>query len=163
MKKITLLVLLLLVTTFLFSNNIIKGRIIKVTDGDTVTLLSKNNKQIKIRLYGIDCPEKGQDYYQVAKNFVDNAIYDKNVEVEIINKDRYQRSVGIIWTSDHSNLNLELIKQGLAWHYKQFDKSKSYADAEIKARSLNKNIWSLNNATPPWEFRKNKKKNNKKQ
>ena len=158
MKKITILLLLLLASSSLFCGDIIKGRIIKVTDGDTVTLLTKNNKQLKIRLYGIDCPEKGQDFYQVAKDYVSDAIYDKKVQVEIINKDRYQRSVGVIWMDKNVNLNLELINQGLAWHYKQFDKSESYAEAERIARKNKSKIWSLANATAPWEFRKNKKK-----
>lgn len=162
MKKLILILFLLCNSVYLFSNNIIKGRIVKVTDGDTVTLLDKNNKQVKIRLYGIDCPEKGQDYYQVAKNYVSNAIFSKEVKVEIVNTDRYRRSVGIIWFDGNRNLNKDLLSNGLAWHYKQFDKSKDYSDAEIKARNKKVGIWNTKNPQAPWEFRKNKKRNLKK-
>lgn len=157
MKKMFLFFIFLCSSFLLFSKSIIQGRIIKVSDGDTVTLLDNNNKQIKIRLYGIDCPEKGQDYYQVAKNYVSTAIYNKEVKVEIINTDRYKRSVGIIWPTENRNLNIELLNQGLAWHYKQFDKSKQYAEAENIARNQKLNIWKHKNSQAPWEFRKNKK------
>lgn len=157
MKKFTLLLLLLFVSTYIFATKIIQGRIIKVTDGDTVTLLAKNNKKIKVRLYGIDCPEKAQEYGKEATNYLSSAINNKNVKVEVINKDRYQRSVGVIWLGD-SNINLNILKQGLAWHYKQYDKSQAYADAEKIAQKSKKNIWSTKNPTAPWEFRKNKGK-----
>lgn len=161
MKKLYILILLLISSSYLFAQSIIYGKVIKIADGDTVTLLDKNKKQIRIRLYGIDCPEKGQDYYQVAKNYVSNAIFNKEIKVEVINKDRYKRSVGIIWYDDNKNLNLELVEQGLAWHYKQFDKSKSYANAERTAQKQKLNIWQKKNPIAPWDFRKNKRNKNK--
>lgn len=157
MKNTIILLLLILSSTYLCAKNIIQGRVIKVTDGDTITLLTKNNKKIKIRLYGIDCPEKGQDYYQVAKNYLSKEVYQKNVNVEVKNKDRYQRSVGIVWLNN-TNINLSLLKQGLAWHYVQYDKSATYANAQKNAQLNKKNIWSSNKATAPWEFRKAKRK-----
>lgn len=155
--KHTLVLLLFLIQTQLFAQKIIQGKIIKVTDGDTVTLLARNNKKIKVRLYGIDCPEKGQDYYQVAKNYVSNQIFGKHVRVEVKNKDRYNRSVGVIWYSNN-NLNIDLLKNGLAWHYTDFDKSKAYSEAEKTARLAKRNIWSKKSPTAPWQWRKNKKK-----
>ncbi|MCI0921341.1 thermonuclease family protein [Sphingobacterium rhinopitheci] len=157
MKKFSLLLLLLFVSSYIYANKIIQGRIIKVTDGDTVTLLAKNNKKIKVRLYGIDCPEKKQEFGQTATNYLSSTIYNKNVKIEVKNKDRYQRSVGVIWL-DNTNINLSLLKQGLAWHYTQYDKSQSYADAEKAARKAKKNIWSTKNPIAPWDFRKNKTK-----
>lgn len=158
MKKIFLLLVLFFLSSYIFAQKIIQGRIIKVTDGDTVTLLANNNKKIKIRLYGIDCPEKGQAYFAQAKDFLSKKIYNKNVQVEIKNKDQYQRSVGIIWINN-KNVNIDLLQQGLAWHYKQYDKSISYAQAEKIAQAAKKNIWSLQKPIAPWEFRKNKRKN----
>lgn len=161
MKKTTLLFFLLFVNTLLFAQKIISGRVLKVTDGDTVTLLDARNNKIKIRLYGIDCPEKNQDYYSEAKNFVTKAILNKTVKVEVKNKDMYQRHVGVIWTPSNTNLNLALLRNGLAWHYKQYDKSKLYENAENAAKLAHKNIWSQKKSVAPWEFRKNKKKNKK--
>lgn len=160
MKKIFLLLVLLIFSSYLFSKDIIQGRVIKVTDGDTMTVLTKNNKQIKVRLYGIDCPEKGQDYYQVAKNYLATAVHNKNVRVEVQSKDRYQRTVGIIW-HNNTNINLNLIQQGLAWHYTDFDKSQSFANAQEKAKTAKINIWSKKKPVAPWEFRKSKKRKNK--
>lgn len=162
MKKIYILFLLLLFSPYLFAQDFIYGKVIKVADGDTITLLDKNKKTFRIRFYGIDCPEKGQDYYQVAKNYVSDKIFSKDVKVEIINKDRYNRSVGIVWYDKNKNLNIELINKGLAWHYKQFDKSKSFHEAENFARNSKLNIWQMKNPIAPWEFRKMKRTGNKK-
>lgn len=157
MKNIITLFLLLFSSTYLFSKNIIQGRVIKVTDGDTITLLTGNNRKIKVRLYGIDCPEKGQDYYAVAKNYLSSMAFDKMVKVEVINKDQYQRSVGVIRTNNNINLNLAMLKQGLAWHYKQYDKSQIYANAETEAKQSKLNIWSTKNPQAPWLYRKAKR------
>ncbi len=157
MKKIYLLFIYLFLTLSLIAKTFIQGRVIKVTDGDTITLLARNNKKIKVRLYGIDCPEKGQEYYQVAKNYLSSAVYDKDIKVEVINKDRYQRSVGVIWLNNN-NINIDILKHGLAWHYIAYDKSIAYADAQKQAQLTKKNIWSTKNPIAPWDYRKNKRK-----
>lgn len=146
----------ILCTALSFAQTRISGKVIRIADGDTFTLLDNHNKQSRIRLHGIDCPEKNQDYYQVAKDFLSDAIFKKIVDVEITDNDRYGRLIGRVWISK-VDVNLSLIKNGLAWHYKHFDKSKSYADAELSARNKKLNIWSLKNPVAPWDFRRTKK------
>lgn len=161
MKKITLFLLFLFTSTLLLAQQIITGRVIKVADGDTFTLLDSKNKKIKIRLYGIDCPEKNQNYYDAARNYLSKAILNKTIRVEVKNKDFYQRHVAVVWSPNNTNINLGLLRNGLAWHYTQYDKSKIYANAENAARRAKKNIWSEKNQLPPWEFRKQQKKKKK--
>lgn len=159
-KIIVIIVLFFCSVNVIFSQNYITGRVIKVADGDTFTILTIDKKQVRIRLYGIDAPEKGQDYGTKSRLFVNELIYNKHVIIQSKGIDRYNRMLGIVWVDD-INLNEELLKNGLAWHYKHFDKSKRYSDLEAKARKEKLNIWSLNNPIEPYEFRKAKKRNNK--
>lgn len=158
MKKTSLFILFLFTSTLLLAQKIITGRVIKVADGDTFTLLDSKNNKLKIRLYGVDCPEKNQPYYEAAKNFTSKSVLNKTVRVEVKNKDFYQRHVGVVWTPNKTNLNLALLRNGLAWHYIEYDKSKLYQNAENAAKTANKNIWSDKKAQAPWDFRKQKKK-----
>ncbi len=131
---------------------------IKISDGDTISILDSLNNTQRIRLYGIDCPEKGQDYYQVAKDFLGELCFQKIVKAEIIHIDQYKRPVAKVYI-DSLELNYLLLKEGLAWQYTQFDKSIIYKKAQDEARLQMKNIWSLPNPIAPWEFRKAKGNN----
>lgn len=136
-------------------SQMITGKVVRVADGDTLTLLDSNNKQIRIRLYGIDCPEARQDFGTAAKKFTSNLCFSKAVSVDVKDVDRYGRTVDIVWVQDTINVNLELLKAGLAWHYKHFDKSKEFANAESQARKQKIGVWSHRNAVAPWDFRRN--------
>ena len=119
-------------------------------------MLDSTNRQIRVRLYGIDCPENGQDFANVAKKLTSNLCFSKIVTVDVKDIDRYGRTVGVVWTLDSTNVNLELLKEGLAWHYKYFDKSEEFAQAEHIARKNKKGLWVQPNAIAPWEIRRNR-------
>lgn len=131
----------------------IRGKVIKVSDGDTVTLLTDDYTQVKVRLFGIDCPEKNQDFGQKARRFVADQCLQKNVLVEKKGEDKYKRTLGIVFI-DNVNLNELLLSKGLAWHYKFFSKSAKYAELEQQAKKNKINIWSQPNPIAPWDFRK---------
>jgi endonuclease YncB( thermonuclease family) len=153
----SLLFSLLFIFTLDVSAQVLKGKVIKISDGDTITMLDSLNHQIKIRLYGIDCPEKAQDYGTVAKKFTADKCFSKVIHVEVKGKDKYRRTLGVVILPDKNELNLLLLQIGLAWHYKSFDKSKRYADAELNAQKQKRGLWANKNAIAPWEFRKEKK------
>lgn len=156
-RTIYIFLLILFLPVICSSQDIITGKVIKVADGDTFTILTGGKEQIRIRLYGIDAPESKQDYGTKSRHFVNGLIYGKVVKIENKGIDRYKRVLGIVWI-DSINLNEKLLENGLAWHYKHFDKSKRYADLEQHARNKKINIWSMNNPVAPWDFRKNKSK-----
>lgn len=131
----------------------LKGLVVSIADGDTFTLLTDDKKEVKIRLHGIDTPEKGQDYYQVAKIFLSDLIFQKNVEIEEKDIDRYGRTIGMVYYQNR-NINEELLKAGLAWHYKFYDKNPLWSKLEDDARNAKKGLWSLANPVAPWEWRK---------
>lgn len=137
------------------ANKRLTGKIIKVIDGDTVTLLDNNGKKRKIRLDGIDCPETGQEYGEEATRYVEKIAMSKCVCVEIKGTDIYNRTLGIIYVDD-LNINEQLLTKGLAWVYK-YNKDPAYHQLERKAREKKKNIWSNPNSVDPSTWRKNKK------
>lgn len=133
-----------------------KGKIIGVSDGDSVTLLDDKNQVFKIRLHGIDAPEKKQDYGTVSKNFLGDLIYDKMVWVKTNGMDRYGRTIGIIYLNEEMNglsVNEKSLENGMSWHYKKYDKNILWERIELNAKENKIGLWKIPNPTPPWLFR----------
>jgi endonuclease YncB( thermonuclease family) len=130
----------------------ITGKVVSVYDGDTITVLDDSN-QIKVRLEGIDTPEAKQPFGTKAKQALSEMVFGKDVTLEWNEKDRYGRTLGHI----HINgkwVNLEMVKQGMAWHYKQYSKDQQLAEAEIAARKAKLGLWSDPKPVAPWDWRK---------
>jgi endonuclease YncB( thermonuclease family) len=138
----------------------IDGRIVGVADGDTVTILDAAKVQHKIRLDRIDAPEKKQAFGEKAKQHLSEMVFGKDVRVEYTSKDRYGRILGIVRV-DGRDINLQMIKDGFAWHYKYYDKTPAYANAEVEAREAKRGLWVDANPVAPYDFRKMGRKNGK--
>lgn len=140
----------------------LQGMVIKVTDGDTVNVLTSDNQTHKIRLAGIDAPEKKQAFGNKSKQALDDEIGGKVVSVEFNKLDKYQRIVGKIMFNG-KDVNLHQIQRGLAWHYKKYENEQEvedrsiYANAEYLAQRDRLGLWSETNPKPPWDFRKQKR------
>ena len=137
----------------------IRGKVIGVSDGDTITVLDSNKHKYKIRFYGIDCPEGGQAFGNNAKKATSNLVYGKNVEVNVLDRDRYGREVGIVF-HNNTNINGELIKKGYAWVYTRYCKVRTcndWLELEKKAQAAHLGLWADPNAIPPWEYRSQKR------
>lgn len=135
-----------------------QGRVVGVSDGDTIKVLHEGKAE-RIRLYGVDTPEKWQDFGQRAKQFTSDLVFGKVVDVEPIDTDRYGRTVGIVRTGSEI-LNRQLVKNGLAWVYVQYCKKPfcaEWKELEIRAKNSRAAIWSVSKPIPPWEFRKIKR------
>lgn len=128
----------------------VTAKVIYVTDGDTLTILV-GKVQVKIRLAGIDAPEKGQDFGNKAKEALANMVKGKTVVVETQGLDKYMRTIGTIKIGD-TNVNLEMVKQGMAWRYPQYDKEETYLKAEQEARKANLGLWKDKDPITPWEW-----------
>jgi endonuclease YncB( thermonuclease family) len=140
----------------------IKGRVVAVADGDTVTVLDATKTQYKVRLAGIDAPEKAQAFGQRSKESLGELVFDRVVTVETTKRDRYGRSVGTV-RIDGLDANLEQIKRGMAWHYRAYEREQSpqerqdYAAAEVAAREARLGLWKDAQPVPPWDFRYTRK------
>lgn len=135
------------------SSTCITGTVVKIIDGDTFDLLTKNKNTIRVRMNGIDCPERKQDFYKVAKDALAGYIFKKEVKLVTTGRDRNKRTIAIVYYNE-KNINLAMIKNGYAWHYKKYSSDTSFAKAENKARINKKGLWKLNKPVAPWEFRK---------
>ena len=131
----------------------ITGKVVGVTDGDTITVLDATQTQHKIRLDGIDTPEKGQAFGTQAKKALSDKVFAKQVTVKYKERDRYGRIVGIVMLGNRW-INHEMVAEGWAWHYKQYSSDQNLAAAEIKAREARKGLWHDGNPVPPWDWRR---------
>lgn len=141
---------------------IFEGRVVRISDGDTLILLDGSNRQQKIRLSGIDAPEKGQPYGTASKRVLADLVYGRTVISQCIKRDKYERHVCRILLYG-LDVNLEQVRKGYAWHYRKYQDEQPlsdrlvYSEAEKKARSARIGLWSDKNPLAPWDFRKEKK------
>lgn len=155
-KDITLLFLLFSLTT-LFSQTTLKAKVIGIKDGDTVVVLDSLNNQTTLRLAEVDCPEKSQPFGTKAKQFTSDQIYLKTIQYLVTDKDRYGRSIAMIYyDEDNKYLSAEIIKAGMGWHYKRYSTSKELATFEDNAKKNKIGLWVDSNTINPSDWRKNK-------
>ncbi|MCL4109606.1 UNVERIFIED_CONTAM: hypothetical protein GTU68_049199 [Idotea baltica] len=129
------------------------AKVIKVGDGDTITVLNEDHKEITIRLTEIDAPEKAQAYGDKSRQALRDMIAGKNVRILSDEKDKYGRTLGDVW-HDTEWVNLAMVTDGWAWHYTRFSDDEKLAEAEQDARSNERGLWA-DNGEPlaPWEWR----------
>ena len=138
---------------------VIHGRVVGVSDGDTVKVLDAAQRLYTVRLMGIDAPEKTQPFGQRSKQSLSELIFQKQVTVAWAKKDKYGRTVGKILTEAGDDICLEQINRGMAWHYKQYAQEQSlqdrraYARAEEDSRTQKMGLWQDPSSTPPWVWR----------
>jgi endonuclease YncB( thermonuclease family) len=143
----------------------VRGQIVKVTDGDTVTLLNERDISITIRLAGIDAPELRMPYGQAAQAYLRDLVLNKVVIAKTRKKDRFGRIVATLWVNSE-DVNLAMIHAGMAWHYKKYqtDQPKHltaiYDKSEQEARTATQGLWRQQNPTPPWFWRKCRQQKN---
>jgi micrococcal nuclease len=135
------------------TNDTAYGRVVSIIDGDTFIVLLNNNQQEKIRLHGIDCPEKNQDFGQAAKKKLSELIFSQKVLVKRTDKDRYGRTIAVVYDDKNNCVNEEMIRTGYAWHYLKYDNNKAWAQLETEARLAKRGLWFQPNAIPPWKWR----------
>lgn len=131
-----------------------QARVVSITDGDTFTVLDQR-RQIRIRLYGVDCPESGQPFHRRATQRTAELIFGKTVTIEPRSRDRYGRLVASVLLTDGRSLNHLLVAEGLAWHYRQFaPRDYTLARLEQSARRARRGLWQDPAPVPPWQWRR---------
>jgi micrococcal nuclease len=129
------------------------GKVVAVTDGDTIKVMHQGRAE-RVRLAGVDCPEKHQAFGKKAKQFTPSLVMGQEVNVIAQKKDRYGRTLGYVILPDGRNLNRELVQAGYAWWYRQFSSDSSLGELETGARAARRGLWQDSHPVPPWEFRK---------
>ena len=137
-------------------------QVLKVSDGDTINIQKVENRKfvgeiLRIRMYGMDAPEKTQDYGSESRQALEKLVAGKNLSVEVKNKDRYGRTVAIIY-ADGKNVNEEMVKTGNAWWYQEYAKKDAqFEEYQENAKQKKLGLFSRKGYTEPWNYRKEKK------
>jgi endonuclease YncB( thermonuclease family) len=172
MKQALIILCLTLIPSFIWAKTL-KGRTVKIADGDTVTIVDDSGYIHRIRLAGIDAPEKDQPYGDVSKENLIGLVSGKTVIIEYEKRDKYKRIVGKVLVDPPGDVfcmtldcvkkvdvGLEQIKAGLAWHYEYYQMEQSEEDrrlcseAEQEARKKKIGLWKDNEPMAPWEWRR---------
>ncbi len=134
----------------------LKGKAVRIVDGDTFDLLVDKTIH-RIRLAGIDAPERGQAFGTAAKQLLGSLCAGEILTVVVTDTDRNRRKIAEVYTVKKVWVNKEMIARGMAWHFKQYSTNKELAATEQLARKRKIGLWSATNAVAPWEWRKRKK------
>jgi endonuclease YncB( thermonuclease family) len=156
-----IVVALLVSGTVATQAGVLQGRVVAIADGDTLTVLDSTNVQHRIRLAGIDAPEKIQPFGDASKRSLSDLAHNKDVTVDWNKTDRFGRMVGKVLVGD-LDINLEQVKRGLAWWYRYYASEQSpsdrtaYESAEMEAKQSRIGLWAARNPIPPWDWRRRK-------
>jgi endonuclease YncB( thermonuclease family) len=136
------------------------GRVVGVTDGDTITVLTDSKERVKVRLTEIDAPESGQPWGQRAKEALSALVFSQRVHVIYNGRDQYGRTLGRVYVAD-KDVNAEMVREGSAWAYRQYLTDRSFLSIEAEARAAKRGLWSLSTqqTVPPWEWRNGARQN----
>lgn len=162
MRIANLFVSLLLLISSAISAATLQGKVVGVADGDTITVLDATNTKHKVRLQGIDAPEKAQAFGQKSKQSLHELVHSKQVTIEFQKKDQYGRTLGKVLLNGN-DICLEQIKLGMAWHYKPYESTQpkedraQYRQTEQDAKAGKVGLWNDKNPVPPWEFKRKEK------
>ena len=130
------------------------GRVVGLADGDTLTLLTAERRQVKVRLGEIDTPESRQPYGTRAQQVLSELVFGKDVRIVVQDTDRYGRTVGRVYAGAQ-DVNAEMVRLGAAWVYRQYSRDADLLRIEAEAKAVRRGLWALPEAerTPPWEWR----------
>jgi micrococcal nuclease len=148
-----LLACLALTTTLLLGAEAdIAGKVVSIHDGDTVTILKADKAQVKVRLNGIDAPELKQAFGAKSKAALSALVFGKPVIVHSTGLDLYGRTLGRVEAAG-DDVNLQMVRDGFAWHYARYSKDAALAKAQVEAKGARRGLWIDSVPVPPWEFR----------
>ena len=146
------LFLLSLLVILLPSSDSFYAKVVGIQDGDSIVILTEDNLQLKIRLEGIDCPELYQDFGQNAKQATTALCFNKKVRIKKSGVDRYGRTLAYVYVGSLC-INNELLRQGMAWHYKEYNHDLALAELEEVAHKKKIGLWSQPEPVSPWDWR----------
>lgn len=155
--RITVITLLIFLAPAAFSDQL-TGKVVGISDGDTITIITEQNQSTKVRLAEIDAPEKKQPWGQNSKQALSDLIFSLNVTVDSIGEDRYGRTLGTVFLKK-VNINKHMVETGNAWAYEKYVHDRNYFALQKSAQIRKVGLWSLTEeqTVAPWEWRRKQK------
>lgn len=129
------------------------AKVVRVIDADTIEVVDESKTQTRIRIHGIDAPERGQPFAARSRSTLSDLVSDKTIRIQPDGRDRYGRTIGRV-TLGGRDVGLAMLEAGMAWHYVKYDQSPQYAQAARAARDAGRGLWADKNPIPPWDWRK---------
>jgi micrococcal nuclease len=153
MKNVFALFAVILLCSFAPEQKTDVVKVVAVSDGDTIKVIL-DGVETRVRLASIDAPEKSQAYGQKSKEFTSSKCFGQAVTLRITDTDKYGRKVAFVTLPDGTSLNRELVRAGLAWHYKRYSTDASLDELQAEAKAAGLGLWADVNPVAPWDFRK---------
>ena len=157
MKRLALILIFVLIS-LVCSAQRFTVKVVSISDGDTFTAINKDNLQLKIRIFGIDAPEKKQAYGNKSKEFLSSLIFGKSISIDVQSKDGYGRYLAYVYSPEGKDVSLLMIHEGMAWHFTKYDNNEVYEAAQTVAKKARRGLWADPSPIAPWDFRSNKGK-----
>ena len=151
-KAVLLLVLFLSIATAAFGQRF-PVTVVGITDGDTFTVINRDKLQLKVRIIGIDAPEKKQAYGNKSRQTLSDLIFQQQIEIDVQYQEKWGRYAAKVYLADGRDVGLLMLQAGMAWHNVNYDKTPAYAAAEKAARKARKGLWADAHPVAPWDFR----------
>lgn len=129
-------------------------KVVGISDGDSFTVINRDNLQINVRVFAIDAPEKNQAYGDLAKKALSDLIYGKDIEIDVQAQERWGRYVAKVHTPEGRDVALLMLQSGMAWHYTRYNNSTAYIKAQEAAKNSRRGLWADKNPVAPWDYRK---------
>ena len=136
------------------TNYTLTGKVIAIIDGDTYDLLTPEKEPLRIRTAAIDAPERGMPFYKVSKQYLAKLCFGKTVSLKEDARDRYDRIVAFTYLPDGTEVSEEMLRAGMAWHFKKYNTDPKLAQLETDAREAKRGLWVDRNPMEPWRNRK---------
>ena len=130
----------------------ISGKVVRIIDGDTFELLTAAQVNERIRLHGIDCPERSQPFSRKAKDHLEALVAGKTVSIIRMDKDRYNRTIAMVYIGT-TNVNESMLRAGYAWHFRRYDQNPRWQELELEARTNRRGLWAEPSPMAPWDWR----------
>ena len=131
----------------------VQGRVLSIADGDTFTVMLRGQK-IKVRIHGIDAPERNMPYYKASKSYLSGLIGNRQVLLTLVEKDRYGRWVARVQLPDKTDVGAQMVAAGMAWHFTRYSADRKLAALQQKAKVAKLGLWRDPKPMPPWVVRK---------
>jgi micrococcal nuclease len=156
MNALKFLLCILCVSSSALGDDSVEGKVTRIIDGDSILVTDGKGVEYEVQLEGIDAPEPKQDFGKEATDALSKWIKDKSVKVTWKSKDNFDRVLAQVYEGE-KHINMEMLKSGMAWHFKRYNKEETLAKAEAEAKEAKKGLWAKDSPKAPWDYRKENK------